>query len=183
MSKRKTTFLLFACLLVASCKNTTTRRASAPTIFHDPGGRVITVERWASVAGFAVAWAVYPDRIIVFTRNDFEKPESALSEHPIDASGFAKIRDEIERLPADLRGKHFGKEGVFDGVFFRISFSPNGTLASNRIEFENMHLPGVAPVLAAIDGQIRTDQKIHYEKMIGSRFEGRKTIVKDVNVP
>lgn len=182
MSKCKTTLLLFACLLIASCKNTPTRRASAATIFHDPGGRVITVERWASGPGFAVAWAVYPDRIIVFSRNDFERPESVLSEHPIDASGFAKIRDEIERLPADLRGKRFAKEGVFDGVFFRISFSPNGALTSNRIEFENMYMPSVAHLLAAIDGQIPTDQKIRYEKMIGLRFEGRKTVVRDVNV-
>jgi hypothetical protein len=135
------------------------------------------------VAGFAVAWAVYPDKVIVFTRNDFRKPERLIAEQSIDAPELAKIKDQIQRLPAGLSGKHFSKEGVHDGTFFRISFSPQGALTSDRIEFENMYLPGVAPLLAAIDAQVPSDHQIHYEEKSRSRFNDRKTKVEDVDVP
>lgn len=178
-----TTGLLLAFLLLTGCKSPASKDALTQKVFRDPGGRVVTVERWASVAGYAKAWAIYPDKVIVFARNDFGKPEILIAEQSIAAPGLAQIKEEIQRLPAGLRGKHFSKEGVHDGVFFRISFSSRGALTSNRIEFENMHLPGVAPLLAAIDAQVPSEHAIHYEDMIASRFNDRMTKVEKVEVP
>jgi hypothetical protein len=152
-------------------------------VFNEPGVRVVTIERWASVAGLAVAWAVYPDKVVVFTRNDFGKPEHVIAEQTIDAKTLANIKQKIKNLPTGLMGKHFSKEGVHDGVFFRVSFSSSGALTSERIEFENMYLPDLAPLLEAINAQLPTDDQIHYQKTIGSRFKERTTKVENVDVP
>lgn len=183
MITRATIFSFFTCLLLWACKSPSEDSASERRIFQDPGGRVVTVERWASAAGFAVAWAVYPDRIVVFTMNDFSQPERVISEHLIDASAFARVQDEINGLPSGLRGKHFKKKGIHDGIFFRISFSPGGKLTLDRIEFENMCLPEVVPLLAAINGQIPVEERIHYEISTNSIFGERETIVQDVYIP
>lgn len=183
MSKFTTSLLLLACLLLAACKSPAPGSAPAARVFHDPGDRVVTVERWDSVAGFALAWAVYPDRVVVFTRNDFGKPEHLVAEQSVDASDLARIKEKIHQLPAGLIGKHFSKEGVHDGTFFRISFSPSGALTSDRIEFEHLLPPDVVPLLAAIDAQTPGEYQIHYERMNHSSLKDRRTKVENVDVP
>jgi hypothetical protein len=118
-----------------------------------------------------------------FTRNDFGKPEHVIAEQTIDAKALANIKQEIKNLPPGLMGKRFSKEGVHDGVLFRISFSSSGALTPERIEFENMHLPDLAPLLEAINAQLPADDQIHYQKTIGSRVKERTTKVEIVDVP
>ncbi len=175
-------FLMLLCMCLTACKSADSSKSSRK-VFVDPGNRVITVERWASVAGFAIAWAVYPDKVVVFTRNDFEKPEHVIAEQTIDVTALANIKQEIKNLPARLVGKHFSKAGVHDGVFIRVSFSSSGALTSERIEVENMYLPDLAPLLEAVDAHLPADEQIHYEKSIGLRFRERTTEVTNVYVP
>jgi hypothetical protein len=177
------TLLIIICMSFTACKSPNSSSTSALKVFHGPSTRLVTVERWASVAGFAVAWAVYPDKVVIFTRNDFGKPEDLIAEQSIDATKFAKIEGEIENLPAGLIGKHFSKRGVHDGVFYRISFSPTGALTADRIEVENMYLAGVASLLEAIDAQLPADRQIHYEKMMRSKFNELNSEVESVYVP
>jgi hypothetical protein len=176
--------LLFTCLLLTGCRNTPSTRASTPTRFNDPGNRIVTVERWDSGPGVAIAWAIYPDRVVVFERNDFADPEIVLAEKPVDASAVEEIRAGIRRLPGDLTGKAFSKRDVWDGILFRISFAPTGQLTRNRVEFENVYLPEMAKLFETMDRHLPAGYKIGYKEIEAlRRFKDLETVVKDVEVP
>jgi hypothetical protein len=151
---------------------------------RDPGPRVITIEKWASTAGFALAWAIYGNRLVVFTRNDFGNPETVLVEKRINSSAVEEIRAEIETLLRGVIGKAFSKKHVWDGTFYRISFSSAGQLTSDRVEFENLYLPEVAKLLETVDRCVPDKYKIRYketERM--RRVENFETVVKEVDLP
>jgi hypothetical protein len=149
-------------------------------VFHDPGHRVVTVERWNSAYGIAEAWAVYSDKVVCFTRNDFEKPERVLAEYPLDVAGLAEIRNAIEHLPSSVKGKSYRRTGVFDGTFYRFSFSPNGALTRDRIEAENIYVSELAPLLKAIDARLPEDKKTGYQVTFGSLSNDSNTKVTPV---
>ncbi len=184
MSLASRNLLLFTCLLVTGCRTAPQNGASSSVNPETLGPRVITIEKWASAEGFALAWAIYGNRVVVFTRNDFGNPETVLAEERIDPSAVEEIRAEIKRLPREVIGKAFSKRRVWDGEFYRISFSSAGQLTSDRVEFENMYLPDVAKLLEAVDRCIPAEYKIRYkETKRMRRFENFETVVKEVDVP
>jgi len=169
--------------LVLPCGAFAAERVNDHPVFSDPGGRLVTIESWASAAGLATAWAVYPDRIVTYSCNDFGKPQRILAEHLLDAAALTCIQEEVERLPPGMRGKRFGKKDVFDGRFLRVSFSPKGELTKDCIELDNIFMPEVVPLLSVITSQIKSGPKIDYTDEIGARFKDLETVSEDVYRP
>jgi len=105
--------------------------------FKGQRGRLITIESWLSTLGYALVWTVTNREIIVYTDDDFGRPQIERARIPISAELVERIRHEIDGIPKDLYGTEFSREGLSDGHLFRFSFTSNGSYRKDRIEFDN----------------------------------------------
>lgn len=156
------TWLILSC---SGCSSSTvlTKNESFDT-FSEDQERLITVEDWASTLGGAIAYTVVRGDIVIFTRNDFSKPESELYRATLTEERLKEFETAISEIPDDLIGKVFYREGIHGGSFLRINLSPNGSLGEDRIELENVYEPRLSPILDLINQSIPDEYNLRFDE-------------------
>jgi len=129
--------------------------------------RVVTLEHWGSHA--ATVWAVQPDRIVVYKVFDTAESDQLLAEVPITKAQSEKISAGVSSIPKEVRGRVYVPRGVLDGTMLRVSFTPDGHFANDRIEIQNLWLPWLADVTQAISEVLPQEQKIRFKEQIEER--------------
>lgn len=137
----------------------------SPTFAKDR--RIATIEHWGRNA--ATVWAVQSDRIVVYKVFDTAEPDQLLAEVPITREQSEKIRACVSAIPKEVRGRVYMPRGVFDGTMLRISFTPDGHFANDRIEVQNLWLPWLAGVTQAISEVMPEERKIRFKEQIDER--------------
>jgi hypothetical protein len=70
--------------------------------FNENENRLITIESWLSHLGIAVAFTIVQSDLIVFTRNDWGKPEKEIYRKSLSANELVEFHEAVGSIPKDL---------------------------------------------------------------------------------
>lgn len=156
----------FASIIMLACVMTGLAYAQRSPAFAKDD-RVVTLEHWGRKA--ATVWAVQSDRIVVYRVFDTAEPDQFLAEVPITKEQGEKIRISVRALSNDVRGRVYMPRGVSDGTMLRVSFTPDGHFANDRIEVQNLWLSWLEGLSQAISETMPEAFEVRFKEQIDER--------------